>query len=102
MAEEKYDTTQLAFEVTEKIAPRESGIYFYYSPPRLRANPKLMKRPVKFLVHEFSECSVIAILERWKIDWRREVKYDDFPPVRVPHFISPFGKKGTTIFSDWR
>ena len=45
-----------------------------------------------FWIHEFSELTIIGIIEREGLDdWKNSVKFDGYKKTYISHLISPYG-----------
>ena len=85
-----FDARQFEYISNPTISKCESGFSFLRG--QCRVNPEFVE-DISFWVHEFSELSIIRILNGWKKPVRRLVIFDGFKSTRVPHFITPYGVK---------
>ena len=91
-----YDMTQYEFYCTTEINPPASGEH--WASWTCLVAPQLVGN-CGFWVHEFTEMSIIQILNRWQMPWRNRIEFAGFKRATVCHLIAPFGvNNGRSLF----
>jgi hypothetical protein len=81
-----YDARFFKYERTKK--PLDSGISFLQN--KVFVANYYMEN-CGFWMHELTELTIIRILNRWGVNWRRQITFKNYKSARIAHFISSFG-----------
>jgi hypothetical protein len=73
---------------SRKVKPLESGISFLQNVVFVA---DCYMENCGFWTHELTELSIIRILNKWGVNWRRQITFKNYKSAKISHFISPFG-----------
>jgi len=91
----KYTCRHIWKNIDRFVYESESGVYFPIK--EIRVAPVFAKS-LGFWIHEFSECAIIEILDKWDFDWNAKFKPKGFGSTFIAHFITPLGENnGLTL-----
>lgn len=85
-----YDPRLFEYISNPSILKCESGFSFLRE--QCRVNPEYIEN-LSFWIHEFTEISILRILNRWKKKpFHVFVEFEGYKRTTIPHFISLYGE----------
>jgi len=86
-----YDIFEYAFFSNDEI--KTSGSRLHFSSATALISPKQIGN-LGMWVHEFTELTLIEILNEWRKPWRNNTTFKNRPEFKlttIPHFMAPWG-----------